>query len=174
MVHSERMTQDRSLKGRQMKFFWQKKSAAAQNSQQSGESTSQTPSAQPYAATHAKSSGIIATKDIDDYTYEVVGESFQHDHLVQLAQIHKAIDEGSIFTTATLKLQPENVFDPTAVMVIVEGLQVGYIAKSQSSDVTANIKRQHTTELEVPAHLGWDTENPQPYIGVKLMMGDLI
>jgi len=111
------MTHDRSLKGRRMKFFWQKNSAPAQNSQQSGE---------------------------------------------------------SIFTTATLKLQPENVFDPIAVMVIVEGLQVGYIAKSQSSDVTANIKRQHTTELEVPAHLGWDTENPQPYIGVKLMMGDLI
>ena len=134
-----------------MKFFWQKNSPLQQ----------------------ATLSGIVASENIEDYTYNVVGESFRHDHLVQLAQKHKAIDVGSIFTSATLKLEPENVFDPTAVMVIVEGLHVGYIAKSQSTEITANIKKLNTTEIEVPAHLGWDTENPQPYIGVQLMLGDL-
>ena len=154
-----------------MKFFWQKKSQQPQGALL----TSQSPAtpAQAYIATKGTPSGIVASQNIEDYTYNVVGESFQHDHLVQLAQKHKAISEGSIFTSATLKLEPENVFDPTAVMVIVEGLQVGYIAKSQSGEMTATIKRMNTSEVEVPAHLGWDTENPQPYIGVQLMLGDL-
>ena len=154
-----------------MKFFWQKKSQSPQVASLS----SQTPAtpAQAYIATKGTPSGIVASENSEDYTYDVVGESFQHDHLVQLAQKHKAINEGSIFTSATLKLEPENPFDPTAVMVIVEGLQVGYIAKSQSSEITATIKKMNTTEVEVPAHLGWDTENPQPYIGVRLMLGDL-
>jgi hypothetical protein len=86
---------------------------------------------------------------------------------------HKAVETGSIFTSATLKLQSDNAFDPYAVMVIVEGLQVGYIAKSHSENMTKKIKSLGTQELEVPAHLGWDTDNPQPYIGVQLMLGDL-
>ncbi|CAB4655029.1 unannotated protein [freshwater metagenome] len=154
-----------------MKFFWQKNSPPQQGAPQSSQSP--TTSAQAYIATNGTPSGIVASENIEDYTYNVVGESFRHDHLVQLAQKHKAIDVGSIFTSATLKLEPENVFDPTAVMVIVEGLHVGYIAKSQSIEMTANIKKLNTTEVEVPAHLGWDTENPQPYIGVQLMLGDL-
>lgn len=154
-----------------MKFFWQKNKVAEEKSQQSSQPAASP--AQAYVATKGKPSGIVATEDIADYTYDVVGESFQRDHLVQLVQKHKAIDDGSVFTSATLKLEPENVFDPTAVMVIVEGLQVGYIAKSQSTEMTAAIKKLKTTELEVPAHLGWDTDNPQPYIGVKLMLGDL-
>jgi len=147
-----------------MRFFWQKKTQPT--------ITATTP-AGAYIATKGTPSGIEPSQDVADYTYNVVGESFRHDHLVQLIQNHKAVNDGTIFTSATLKLEPENVFDPTAVMVIVEGLHVGYIAKSQSGQMTESIKRLKTTELEVPAHLGWDTDNPQPYIGVQLMLGEL-
>jgi len=151
-----------------MKFFWQKNKSVSTPA-----ATPSSSPATPYIATKGTDSGITASNDLDDYTYNVVGESFQHDHLVQLVMNHKAVEKGEIFTSATLKLQSDNAFDPYAVMVIVEGLQVGYIAKSHSENMTKKIKSLGTQELEVPAHLGWDTDNPQPYIGVQLMLGDL-
>ena len=110
--------------------------------------------------------------DDEDYTFDVVGESFQRDHLVQLIKNHKAIEDGALYTTATLKLEPENAFDPTAVMVIVENLQVGYVPKSMSAEMTENIKAKGSTTLDVPARIGWDTNSPQPLVGVRLKMDD--
>ena len=50
----------------------------------------------------------------EEYTFDVVGESFQRDHLVQLIKKYKSIETGELYTTATLKLEPENAFDQTA------------------------------------------------------------
>jgi hypothetical protein len=110
--------------------------------------------------------------DDEDYTFDVVGESFQRDHLVQLIKNHKAIEDGALYTTATLKLEPENAFDPTAVMVIVENLQVGYVPKSMSAEMTEYIKAKGSSTLDAPARIGWDTNSPQPLVGVRLKMDD--
>ena len=104
----------------------------------------------------------------EEYTFDVVGESFQRDHLVQLIKKYKSIETGELYTTATLKLEPENPFDQTAVMVIIDDLQVGYIPKSQSEMMTDHIKSFGNTTLEVPARVGWDTDSPQPLVGVRL------
>jgi hypothetical protein len=101
-----------------------------------------------------------------------VGESFQRDHLVQLIKIHNLADFGELYTTATLKLEPGNVFDPTAVMVIIEDLQVGYIPKSMSAQMSDYIQAQGSNTLQVPARIGWDTDSPQPLVGVRLKMAD--
>ena len=106
----------------------------------------------------------------EEYTFDVVGESFQRDHLVQLIKNHKSTENGELYTTATLKLEPENPFDSTAVMVVIEDLQVGYIPKSQSAMMTDFIKAKGKTTLQVPARVGWDTESPQPLVGVRLKM----
>ena len=108
--------------------------------------------------------------DESEYTFDVVGESFQRDHLVQLIKNHKSTENGELYTTATLKLEPENPFDSTAVMVVIEDLQVGYIPKSQSAMMTDFIKAKGKTTLQVPARVGWDTESPQPLVGVRLKM----
>jgi len=108
----------------------------------------------------------------EEYTFDVVGESFQRDHLVQLIKKHNLTDSGELYTTATLKLEPENAFDPTAVMVIVEDLQVGYIPKSFSGEMTEYIKAKGGKTLQVPARVGWDRESPQPLVGVRLKMED--
>jgi hypothetical protein len=108
----------------------------------------------------------------EEYTFDVVGESFQRDHLVQLIKKHNLTDSGELYTTATLKLEPENAFDPTAVMVIVEDLQVGYIPKSFSGEMTEYIKAKGGKTLQVPARVGWDRDSPQPLVGVRLKMGD--
>ena len=104
----------------------------------------------------------------EEYTFDVVGESFQRDHLVQLIKKYKSIKTGELYTTATLKLEPDNAFDDTAVMVIIDDLQVGYVPKSQSGMMTDYIKSKGGNTLQVPARVGWDTESPQPLVGVRL------
>jgi hypothetical protein len=106
----------------------------------------------------------------EEYTFDVVGESFQRDHLVQLIKKYKSIEKGELYTSATLKLEPENAFDQTAVMVIIDDLQVGYIPKLQSEMMTDYIKSLGKTTLDVPARVGWDTDSPQPLVGVRLKM----
>ncbi len=107
-----------------------------------------------------------------EYTFDVVGESFQRDHLVQLIKKYKSIETGELYTTATLKLEPENDFDSTAVMVIIDDLQVGYVPKSQSGMMTDYIQSKGGNTLQVPARVGWDTESPQPLVGVRLKIED--
>ena len=104
----------------------------------------------------------------EEYTFDVVGESFQRDHLVQIIKNAKSADIGEIYTTATRKLQPENPFDSTAVMVIINDLHVGYIPKSQSGMMPDHIQSKGGNTLDIPARIGWDTESPQPLVGVRL------
>ena len=112
------------------------------------------------------------TGNEEEYTFDVVGESFQRDHLVALIKKHNLVDAGELYTTATLKLESDNPFDPTAVMVIVEDLQVGYIPKPFSAEMTDYIKAKGGKTLQVPARVGWDRDSPQPAVGVRLKMED--
>jgi hypothetical protein len=113
-------------------------------------------------------SSIESDATDEEYTFDVVGESFQRDHLVQIIKNTKSADLGEIYTTATLKLEPDNAFDSSAVMVIINDLHVGYIPKSQSGMMTDYIQSKGGNTLEVPARIGWDTESPQPLVGVRL------
>ena len=108
--------------------------------------------------------------DYGDYNYEVVGESYQRDHLTSLIRAHKAFDTGEIVSTAVLEMEPTNPFDSNAVKVVVEGTQVGYIPKFDSPAVTAMIKKSGKSVYEVPVRIGWDANSPSPLIGVRLQL----
>ena len=110
------------------------------------------------------------TPDGVDYNYEVVGESFQRDHLTALIRAHNAFESGEIYPTAVLELEPTNPFDENAVKVVVEGTQVGYIPKFDSPAVTQMVKKSGKSSYEVPVRIGWDTNSPSPLIGVKLSL----
>jgi NADPH-dependent curcumin reductase CurA len=105
-----------------------------------------------------------------DFNYDVVGESFQRDHLMSLVRSHNAFSIGEIYGTAILEPEPTNEFDPTAVKVVVEGVQVGYIPKYDSPAVTQMIKNNGKKEMQVPVRIGFDTDSPQPLIGVRLAL----
>ena len=105
-----------------------------------------------------------------DYNYDVVGESFNRDRLTALIRAHKAFDQGEIYSTAVLELEPENEFDPNAVKVLIEGSAVGHIPKIDSPTVTEMIKKRGKNSIEVPACIGWDTDSPEPLIGVRLAL----
>jgi hypothetical protein len=108
--------------------------------------------------------------DDSEYVYDVVGESYRRDNLTALIRAHKAIDTGQIFSTAVLEMEPTNEFDSSAVKVVVEGTQVGYIPKFDSPAVTEMIKRSGKKVYEVPVRIGWDTNSPSPLIGVRLAL----
>lgn len=108
--------------------------------------------------------------DDDPYNYEVVGESFQRDHLTALIRAHEAFDIGEIHSTAVLEMEPTNPFDPFAVKVVVEGTQVGYIPKFDSPAVTKMIQESGKKVYEVPARIGFDTDSSKPLIGVKITL----
>jgi hypothetical protein len=112
------------------------------------------------------------SQDFDDgeYTYEVVGESYQRDHLTALIRAHNAFEAGQILSTAVLEMEPSNPFDSNAVKVVVEGTQVGYIPKFDSPAVTEMIKKSGKKVYEVPVRIGWDTNSPSPLIGVRLAL----
>jgi len=105
-----------------------------------------------------------------EYNYDVVGESFRRDGLLALVRSHKAFDTGEIYGSAVLELEPTNEFDSTAVKVVVEGVHVGYIPKFDSPAVTEMIKKRGKKEIEVPVRIGFDTNSPEPLIGVKLAL----
>ena len=104
----------------------------------------------------------------EEYSYDVVGESFARDSLTQLVQGKE--NEGEIFTNATLRLEPTNQFDPTAVEVLIEDKHVGYIPKHDSEAVTSLIQKTRSDTFLVPARIGWDTDNPMPLIGVSIQL----
>jgi hypothetical protein len=116
------------------------------------------------------SASITEAHDGIDYNYDVVGESFRRDGLLALVRSHKAFETGEIYGSAVLELEPTNEFDPTAVKVVVEGVHVGYIPKFDSPAVTEMIKKRGKKEIEVPVRIGFDTNSPEPLIGVKLAL----
>ena len=116
------------------------------------------------------SSSSESAPDGFDYNYDVVGESFQRDHLMALVRSHNAFNLGEIYGTATLEPEPTNPFDSTAVKVVIEGVQVGYIAKFDSGAVTKMIEKSGKKSYEVPARIGFDANSPAPLIGVKIAL----
>jgi hypothetical protein len=116
------------------------------------------------------SSSSESAPDGVDYNYDVVGESFQRDHLMALVRSHNAFSIGEIHGIAILEPEPTNEFDPTAVKVLVEGIQVGYIPKFDSPAVTQMVKKSGKSVFEVPVRIGFDTDSPQPLIGVRLAL----
>ena len=87
-----------------------------------------------------------------------------------LVRSHNAFDVGEIYGIATLEPEPTNEFDPTAVKVVVEGVQVGYIPKFDSAAVTQMIGKSGKKVMQVPVRIGFDTESPQPLIGVRIAL----
>jgi hypothetical protein len=93
-----------------------------------------------------------------EYTYDVIGENFQRDHLVQL--VRDVPSTGELFLDAILEPEPTNIFDPNAVKVIISGVQVGYIPKFDSECVTKMITKSKKPTMSVKARIGWDVNNP--------------
>lgn len=94
----------------------------------------------------------------DDET-EVVGESKYHTAIAKIAGNAKGTHANK---TCIAFLVPEkgNPYDKNAVMVMIEGVQVGYLSRTDAADFRERLKAEGiagaTTSCE--AHIGWGGE----------------
>jgi len=107
------------------------------------------------------------------FMFDVVGESYCRDGL--MGHIRNSTpderQEGEIYKMADLVFEPTNEFDPNAIAVYMHGPRVGYIPRSSGDAVGAVMRKAYAmgaNRILVWAVIGWDTNNPQPPIGVKL------
>lgn len=110
-------------------------------------------------------------------TYDIVGESRCKDHLMSIIRRSPAADReaGEVTLVAHFVPEPHNEFDPNAIGVWMGDGRVGYIPRSETPEFHALIARAAEAggKLFVVARIGWDTENPDPPIGVRLALPDL-
>jgi hypothetical protein len=107
------------------------------------------------------------------FLFDVVGESFCRDALIGFIQnaTLEEREEGEIYKLADLVFEPTNVFDPNAIAVHMYGPRVGYIPKSLNAGVGQLMRRaqaEGANRFLVWGVIGWDTENPNPPVGVRL------
>lgn len=109
------------------------------------------------------------------YGIEVVGESNYRDALVSIIQRAPVTERnsGEVRTTAFLVKEPGNTFDSNAIAVFIDGSQVGYIGRNGTGDIhdviAAAAEQGYSSDgVGCEAIVGWDANNPNPFIGVRL------
>lgn len=103
----------------------------------------------------------------EEYSFELVGESYKRKELISIIKSHDAMATGELLIEAVLKMEPSD-FDQTAVAVYIDNKPVGFVPASLSMNVTDYINDLDLTGIEVKARIGWDAENPDPAIGVRI------
>jgi HIRAN domain len=85
-----------------------------------------------------------------DQPLQVVGESFNTDSFERLAREYRTEDDFPII--ATLEAEPDNAYDPNAVVVKVHGLKVGHLDRETAAKYQPAIVRM-TAEYGCPVAL---------------------
>lgn len=104
----------------------------------------------------------------DPYSFQIVGESHYRENLLALIEAKNAHQIGEIEVDAELIKEPENKFDENAVSVVIEGKKVGHVSKEYSFDVTEYLEERNLDSIKVKGAIGWNTNSPNPPIGVRL------
>ena len=110
----------------------------------------------------------------EDFDLDVVGESYCRDHLVSLVKSRSAEEQanGEFIVFAQFVPDPANKFDPNAIGVWIDGGRVGYIQRDDTGDIHELLEAAAAKggRLIVLARVGWDAQNPNPAIGVRLAL----
>lgn len=110
------------------------------------------------------------------FQYEVVGESHYLNNLHQIVENSglKVYEPGEIYCQALLFCEPENEYDPNAVVVVIETKRVGYIPRKDAQELAPELRKLANTRTKkgrggqvlcVQACIGWS--GPER-IGVRL------
>lgn len=105
---------------------------------------------------------------IDDYSFQIVGESHYRENLLSIIEKHNAHKLGELYLEAILAKELDNKFDDCAVAVFIDGLKVGHVAKEYSFEVTEFLNKLSVSGLKLEAVIGWNISSPNPPIGVRL------
>lgn len=116
----------------------------------------------------AKSRKVIRTTK--SFGMEVVGESNYQDALVAICGKHTRNGYDGEHQ-ATLVLEPSNAYDPNAVMVMIDGRRVGYLAREQAKRVGGYMRAARLDRAICDARIqgGWRTnQHDEGHYGVRL------
>lgn len=104
------------------------------------------------------------------YGMEVVGESNYQDALIAICGKHTRTGYDGEHQ-ATLALEPSNAYDPNAVMVMIDGHRVGYLAREQAKRVGGFMRDAGLDQVICDARVqgGWRTNQyDEGHYGVRL------
>jgi hypothetical protein len=104
----------------------------------------------------------------DDFSFEAVGESHYRDNLLLIIEKNNAHKQGELYLDAVVQTETNNKFDEFAVAIYIDGKKVGHVPSDYSYEVTTYLNEQNLTAIKVKAVIGWNTESPNPPIGVRL------
>ena len=105
---------------------------------------------------------------LDEYSFEVVGESYNKDSILSIIRENNAIKDGELLVQAVMIKEPDNEFDDNAVVVFVKKKKIGYVSSDISYEVTNYLDERDLDGIRVKGKFGWDTTNPSPAIGLFL------
>ncbi len=108
----------------------------------------------------------------DDYSSIVAGTSHYQDELLSICGGHNRHGHGHE-TVAMLVRDPENLHDPNAIKVEIEGRCIGFLPKQRAEQVAAEMDSEGFSRSRVAAQVvgGWRTNQyDQGSFGVRLKM----
>ena len=105
---------------------------------------------------------------VEEYSFDVVGESYNREKILSIIRENNAIKQGELSVEAIMVKEPENEFDDNAVLVAVNKKKVGYVPSDISHEVTNYLDERGLDGVKVNGRFGWDVNNPSPAIGLRL------
>lgn len=105
---------------------------------------------------------------MDPFSFQIVGESHYRENLLSIIESNNAHKLGELSVQAEIRKEPDNKFDENAVCVLINGKKVGHISKDYSFEVTTFLDERGLDSMLVNAVIGWNTNSPNPPIGVRL------
>jgi hypothetical protein len=104
----------------------------------------------------------------EEYSFDVVGESYNREKILAIIRENNAIKQGELLVEAIMVKEPDNEFDDNAVLVAVNKKKVGYVPSDISYEIANYLDERGLDGIRVKGKFGWDTTNPSPAIGLKL------
>ena len=105
---------------------------------------------------------------VEEYSFDVVGESYNREKILSIIRENNAIKQGELLVEAIMVKEPDNEFDDNAVLVAVNKKKVGYVPSDISHEIANYLDERGLDGIKVKGKFGWDTTNPSPAIGLKL------
>lgn len=127
------------------------------------------PASQPAVARRNIPASRVVWRE-NSFPMEVVGESGFQDALVAISGGHNRYGHY-LPCEAEIMREPSNPHDPNAVVVLIEGRKVGYLAREQAARVSAQMVTDGVQAVRCGAQItgGWRTNQYDAgFFGVKL------
>lgn len=113
--------------------------------------------------------GFVEMAPSEDEPFDIVGESNYQAELEGLAG-PKAKEGANVLTSAFLMPEPDNPYDPNAVMVVIADKTVGYLSRDDNKEFLQFLERVRASSAFCNASIegGWKNQRSEGSFCVRL------